>query len=647
MTVPTVDSVARPQVWGYDGYLGNVLFRLAVNNSTQILEQVTAPVSPPRVDTAEGPEDIRDEVGQRYSRTDLRGGAGLDFMHTPTVQANAPTRFWDSRGVEIFDSDRGKPYGVKLQHDVVIRAVAPSASFVRIDQIDGTIYHMFDEVLYEYPSTLRNTFTAVTMRDMVVLGNTLYFLDGTDGVSRILPPTWTPVSVSTIVYDQIWAVKGRIVGRLDNDLWEIVDGASDILVDSLATGETVTDIIDVHAAVLAFCSDQTVRAYTINSAQNLSPAGITPTKGEIPLMAVYTQGIIGYATRALTSAGGQVIRFYTAELDVAGQFTLTNQQLVYQLGDRTTTKDISPNAIYATRDSIYLAAVEEDSDNVTFWRYYLPTKGYARDLELTFDSVLSVSSLVEVDDRFYIGVPTSGIWVEDDDFVSVGYFIGPLADHFTAEPKQWVAGRLTGEQVPASATLELYDSTNPGSISDPDSNNWQLVVKLVGGQNELEIDTLSGRNTRFHTAKVVLRSDTGKATSPEFRSYSFRSLPNPNRDVLIRIPINVSDQFESPGKRRQVTKGRGAELEVAIRAFEGRHTILELYRVSVQVRGLVERVETPIEQITEQGSVTRVQWVTMRGKRIQDSKGFGSSTLGASLGQDTAGLFMAGIGVPT
>lgn len=646
MTVPTVDSVARPQAWGYDGYLGNVLFRLAVSIEEQI-EQVTAPAAPPRIDTAEGAEDIRDEVGQRYSRTDLRGGAGLDFLHSSSVQANAPIRFWDSRGVEIFDSDRGKPYGVKLQHAVLITAQVTAATFVRIDQIDGTVYYMFDELLYEYPATLRNTFTSVTMRDMVVLGNALYFLDATDGVSRILPPTWTPVSVSTVIYDQIWAVKGRIVGILNNDMWEIVDGGTDILIDSLATGESITDIIDVDAAILAFCSDQTVRAYTINTAQNLSPAGITPTAGETPLMAAYTQGIIGYATRALTEAGGQVIRFYTAELDLSGQYTLSNQQLVYQLGDRETTKDISPSAIYSTRDSIYLAVVEEASNDVTLWRYYLPTKGYARDLELTFGSALSVSSLVEVDDRFYVGVPESGIWVEDDKFVLDGYFIGPLADHFTAEPKQWISARLTSDQVPVAATLELYDSADPDLLTDPNSTSWQFITKLTEGQDELEIDTLSGRNTRFHVAKVILRSEPLQTNSPEFRSYSFRSLPNPDRDVLIRIPINVSDQFESPGKRRQVKKGRGVELEVAIRAFEGQHTILELYRASVQIRGLVERVETPIEQITEQGSVTRIQWVTMRGKRILDSKGFGFTTLGASLGQDTAGLFMAGVGVPT
>ena len=642
MTIPTVDQVDRPQAWGYDGYLGNILIRLAVNQREQI-EQVTAPAAPPKVDTAESAEDVRDETGQRYSRTDLRGGAGLDFLHQPLPPADAPIRFWDSQGVDVFKVDRGKPYGVTLQR-AVASDQASGATFQRIVQIDGTIYYLVGQQLYEYPNTLRYTFTGLTMRDMVVLGNTLYFLDATNGVRRIVPGTWTPVSVSTDVYDQIWAVKGRIVGRLNEDFYEIVDGAADILIDSLATSEQIVDVIDVGAVVLAFCSDSTVRAYTINSSQNLSPAGITRLVGEVPLMAATTQGLIGYATRATTEAGGVVVRFYTAELDISGQYTLGNQQQIYQLGNRSTSKVISPDAIYASRDSIYLAVVEEDSNAVTLWRHFLPSGGYARDLELPFTSALVVDSMVEVDDRMYFAVGTSGIWKEQDDYVTEGYVIGPMADHFTSEPKQWVSARLTGDTLPAATALELYDSTNPDLLTDPDSASWALVAKLVEGQEEAEIDTLTGRSTRYHLAKVVLRSDPTRVLTPEFRSYSFRSLPNPNRDILVRIPINVSDQFETPGKRRQVRRGRGRELESAIKAFEGVQTTLGVYRLGLQVRGLVERVETPVEQLTDRGSVTRVQWVTMRGKRISDAIAIGQQTSGQSLGQDIAGLTLLGVG---
>ena len=604
---------------------------------------MTAPVSPPKVDTSERAEDIRDETGQRYSRTELQGGAGLDFLHSPSERPNTSTRFWDSKGIEVFDTERGKPYGATLQHLITLDQ-ASGQSFQRIGQIDGTVYYIHGITLYEYPSTSRHVFTGLVVKEMVVLGNTLYVLDDTNGVSRIVPGTWTPVVTSATVYDTIWAIKGRIVASLDNLLYEVVDGGADTLIDTLASSELVHDMVDLGAAAVALCSDQTMRAYTLGSSQSLEPSGITRIPGETPLLGAVTEGVLGYATRASTEAGGTVVRFYTAELDASADNTLTNRQLIYQRGNRFTTVDLTPTSIFPTRDSIYLAVPEEDTDEVSLWRHYLPTGGYARDLTFDFQSALDVGSMVEVDDRFYVCVPTSGIWLEQDLHVASGYVVGPLADHFTAEPKQWIAGRLSGDTVPAGGSIELYDSTDPSILSEPYSASWRLVAKLFAGTDQTEVDTLSGRNSRFHVGKLIMRSDAGGAVTPEFRSYSFRSLPNASREMLLRLPINISDQFESPHRRVQVRKGRGLELESALRAFEGEHTIVELFRRDLQVRGLVETIEVPVETIAPRGSVTRIMWVTIRGKRIEDSSGFGNTTLGQSLGLNILGLTKLGVG---
>lgn len=642
MPVPYVGTVARPQAWGYDGYIGNILVRLAVSNREQ-LERVTAPASPPKVDTSSSAEDVRDEVGQRYSRSNLSGGAGIDFLHTPQERVNVATRFWDSKGVDVFGAGPGHPYAVRLQHEVA-QDISDTASVVIVGQVDGTVYWLANNAFYQYPNTLRHTFTGATMVNMVVLGNTLYFLDGTNGVTRIDPATsWTPSVVSATIYDQIWAVKGRVVASLNEDLYEVVDGGADVLIGSLETGEQFNDVIDASAGVLAFCSDQTVRSYTLNSSQNLAPAGVTKTVGEVPTMAAFTQGVVGYATRASTAAGGTVVRFYTAELNT-DSLTLTNQQLVYELGDRTTTKDLSPATIYEARDSIYLAVPDEDSNEVHLWRYYLPTGGYARDLVFGFGSALTVSSLVEVDDRFYAGVPTSGLWLEQDTYVSDGWVVAPAADFFTAEPKQWVSAKVTSELVPAGCSVLMYDSTEVELLLEPLSGLWNLVTRIFPGQSESEILSLAGRNSRYHLVKIELRSDATNTNTPEWQSFSARGLPNPQRDVLVRLPVNVSDQFEAPGKRPLRRRNRGLELEQVLSTFEGQQTILEIYRVGLQMRGLVERVEAPVETISERGSVTRVMWVTMRGKRILESEGFGSNVVYGTLGIDLLGVELLGVG---
>ena len=110
--IPTIDIVDNPQSHGYDGYIDNVLIRLAVSQQTPY-QDLTAEASPPRIDTAESAEDMRDEVGRRYSRSDFSGGAGLDFMHSPTRSQDAAIRFWDSRGVDVFRSDKGDVYDAR------------------------------------------------------------------------------------------------------------------------------------------------------------------------------------------------------------------------------------------------------------------------------------------------------------------------------------------------------------------------------------------------------------------------------------------------------------------------------------------------------------------------------------------------------
>lgn len=88
-------------------------------------------------------------------------------------------------------------------------------------------------------------------------------------------------------------------------------------------------------------------------------------------------------------------------------------------------------------------------------------------------------------------------------------------------------------------------------------------------------------------------------------------------------------------------------MEQALRLYEGQHVLIELYRPALQVRGLIEKFESTIDIIPTFGSVRRVMYARIRGTRLEDSEAIVIETSGASLGQDIAGLFKAGIGVPT
>lgn len=637
--VPTVDIVDRPRAMGYDGYIDNVLIRLAVTPQTP-WRDVTAEATPPRIDTAEAAEDVKDEVGQRYSRSNLSGGAGLDFLHERNRPDDAGIRFWDSKGVDVFHSDPGSYYEAPLLH----RIDADGGGYTDIESVcavDGVVYFARAAGIYTTASQ-QAALTGITK--MIAMGNSLYTLDGVNGVRQYPVSTFTPSSVSATAFDEIWAIKSRIVGATANQLYDTSDESTPIL--SLPPGEYPTQVIDAGPAVLVFGSDGYIYALTLDQDLALVSAGQTRFVDEVPLMAVESFGVIGLVTAESTEAGGKVTRFYTGQLGLSGSYALEGLQLQYQVGDRTTTEDLTAHSILATRDSIYVAVPEEGTTEFTLWRYYLPTGGYAR--SHTVDPGAgshTVESFIQIDDRFYLAINGDDLWIETDEYVSVGYVIGPLADFFTAEPKQWVGADLAGSVNASGAFLELYDTTDPDIIEDPDSTSWRHVFSLGNGESTKSTAVLSGRSARWHAAKVVWRSASDRLLSPRFRSFVFRALPAPERDVLVEVPLNVSDQIESRGRRATRIPGRGKAIEDALRAYEGKHVLIEFYRPELEIRGLIEKFEETIQTVSNQGSVGSVMYARIRGTRIKESVGYSAEpTDGVSFGEDRFGWAPFAIG---
>ena len=73
-------------------------------------------------------------------------------------------------------------------------------------------------------------------------------------------------------------------------------------------------------------------------------------------------------------------RFYRADLTVADDlYVLANRQLVKEWV--ISGVDTTPKHMFVTRDSVYCGVKESGSESY-LWRYYLPTAGFARDLEM-------------------------------------------------------------------------------------------------------------------------------------------------------------------------------------------------------------------------------------------------------------------------
>lgn len=631
--IPTLGDVSNPRSHGYDGTIDTVLIRLGVTKETPIKDQ-TAEATPPKVDTSETAEDVRDEAGRRYSRSDLSGGAGLDFLHTANRSSDAALRFWDSKGVDVFGTDRGDIYDARLMRRMDPVAGVNGTAIVDVATVNGVVYVANGTGIYSHDgttATLRVTLANITK--MVGMGNSLYTLDTTNGIQRFdVLTSWTPTVVDATIYDDMWAVKSRILAVKSNVLYDVSATTPTIL--TLPPAETVNDVIDAGPAILAFSTTGTIHTLALDDSLILIPSGDIPFVDEVPTLAAPSFNTFGLATAEENAAGGTVMRFYVAQLSRSAPYTLTDVQLVFQIGDRDSTGNYTAQAMLGTRDSIYVAVPEEDSTTTTLWRYYTPTGGYARSYEIADDAL----SCVEIDDRMWVAA-TTDVYRETDLYITEGYVIGPLADFFTADEKQWVGGELSGVKLVSGTGLELYETTDPAVINDPNSTGWTLATKLRVGEEKRTATLFAGNESRYHAAKIVLRSDSTRIATPGFRSYSFRGLPNPDRDILIQIPINVSDQIDSPGKRSINVPGRGEAIEAVLREYEGKQVVVELYRPALLVRGLIEKFESVIETITTRGAVRRILYCLIRGTRItDDDSDYGTTTTGDDLGVMTLGL---------
>jgi hypothetical protein len=635
--LPVVEDVPQPRAWGYQARIDDILVQLAVNpdDPTQI---VTAEAVPARVDTGEAAEDYQDDTGFRYSRNRLDGGAGFDFLHSPDRLEGATRRFWDSFGVDVFASDLGQPYEAKLMNEMLLDTAISPGEFGSLARIDDQIYYLRGDEIWEYgASPAKATLAAAPgSYNFLAMGNSLYSNDSTTGVLRFDPPSFTPVAVDTVAtYTKIYGAKSRILARDGNELWEA--GTTPILLLTLPPADEVVDqgVVDAGNSIVVMTTTGIIYLLGLDPSLALVNTGQYNFGDEIPVVGAFAQGVLGIATREITEAGGQVVRFYTASIPDDGS-TLENVTLIFQVGDRQSTGFFHPFFMLGTRDSIYTVIATPGVPILELYRFYLPTGGWSRAHQVPVPSAGGGVSALEIDDRMWVANPSNGLWKEQDTFVDSGYVIGPAADFFTARAKQWVSGDLTIPELPPGTQVNLFDSTNIDVLNDPNHPDWELAVKVqVPGESEVSVDDLTGRNGRYHVAKVELTASADNTITPGFRSYSFRAFPSSDRDTIVRLPVNVSDQFEAPGKRAMLRRGRGIVLEQALRALEGKQVTVEVFALGIVLRGILERIEEPIVVFPERGSGLRVMFITIQGEDIAGAAaGFGGTSSGASWGQD-------------
>ena len=631
--LPSPSNTSAPESQGFEANLDDLFLRFAVGPGRQ-MNINTAPLQAQAIQTSETPEDFQQEFGQIFSRTDFAGGSGLDKAHQRNAGPNDFQRYWDSKGIDVFSGKQvGQEYKVSLLHDTdEVQSTTGTNLYMQemggsIFFADGAVLKRIDSPLDASPSVTSETAPSAgnDITGMAVLGTRLYLVANGAIYVRTGASTYSTHN-SHKTFSKIWSMKGRIVASdTSGDLYEVPDSSNPTTMKTLPTGTEWTDLADGGAVVLACATDGYIYSFADESS-TLTLKGQTFIEGEIPNAIDAAQGLIFYGTYQNT-ASGKIGRLYVAEITNANSlYVLVNAQLLKQWGDGSTTLNQAPYKIISTRDSIYTGIVDSAS-KTNLWRYYLPTGGIARDLEFGESGI--VEGVAVFSDRIFATVSGGGLYRESTSYVTEGYVIMALADFFTSEKKQWVGAKVTCNTVSAGS-VKLSTSISPEDINSPTANTWSEQVSITGGVGGEEqiVENVIGR---WLAVKIdITTNDTN--ISPELLSFAVRGFQLVE-DLIVDMPVNISDQVERPNRKALKVTGQGDLIYQALRNKEGKNVQLEIYRPQTFLRGIIENVSAPIEEISNRGSTTVYCLVRFRGSKI-----FTVSTASSKLGVGLLGV---------
>jgi len=632
--VATTTNISNAKRYGYDVRIDNILLRSAIGPGREMTIQSSG-VQEQGINVKQNAEDFTSNLGRIYSRNDFSGGSNLDTAHRANGSSNDVRRFWDSQGVDVFNTDLGKGYNVQLLHTTE-KEQALSSAVSHMTVVGTTIYVSDDETLYQSTNG-GDTFSTVTegltagyqIKGLAAHGDLLYITanNGSAGEIETLTSGGTSTQkMSAAIYDKIFSVKGQFLVTIGNAIHSY-DGNTTVgsAIITLPSGQTFTDVTDAGAVVLATATDG--RIYSIKDVNGTFTAkGQTEITGEQPTCIVESQGIVFYGTKE-TQTGSKVIgRLYRATLTVADDlYVLAQNQLIKQWDEDGI--DNSPNTLFTTRDSVY-TGIKESASTSFLWRYYLPTAGIARYYKASAGG--SVNNIVNVNEKFLFTVTSDGVYQQTSTFETEGFLVLSAADFFTAERKQFVGAEISTFNLAAKTSVELFLSTQFEALDDSNHSSYELSLTQTTGTGDTEIQT--EKISRYIVGKVVLKSTNG-ANTPQLKSVQIRALARPEL-VVAQIPINVSDRVERPGRKPFKVKGLGDTLYNTLRDKEGDSVTLELFDPSEIIRGVVERISYPINSNVERGSVTQYAIITVRGTRqpvvtdITSTELFGIQALG-------------------
>ena len=669
----------RTKAEGYGALIGSSWYRLAAGPQFPVMVQTKDSLAE-RLDQVGSTHENVLDVGYAFSRNNLTGGEGLDWYprvsQTGEPQPADEIRFWDSKNLSILHPDAGQQYRMQLGRAQAVFYtpttppvdLAVSGEYIYVGW--GTQVDWFDDWTDTVPT---DSFDFGIEVELVVAsqGNQVYVLT-VDG--HLWFKAWNS-STFTNVYDltgsgnntrplaNIWLVKGRLLAeRVNLDTTsgtvELVSGTpvgiedpgdpqivewdlEFILVDT-AQGR-FRRCIDAGTAVVAIVSDGSIRSYvpqtdTSGSDTTLTIRGQTNVpSGEEPLSIGFGAGKIVVITVAdQQSATSQAVRAYTAEvLSEQFDFIVGNMQ-IRRVWNGTDEPPSKTKNMPSSRDRIFWM-VEEIVGGETAWAYDVTTDGLHRVIQIGTDATALV-----IFDSIAGYIQGANVMRQDTTkFVDEGYLITPNINFGLNTDISWMSVVIEGQDLEAAGKqIELWRSTNPEAIQDPDHPSWALTAQISNpSQSGIEVPMI-GVKTKSLALQVKVFSVQGGTRSPKVTRFAVRGFPA-HRDLVVTLPVNVSDIISAPGRMPYRLPGWGNQTHERLLQLIGDSVEVFVLDPPVWVAGVVDQISEPTEYISDRGSVSVVCQVQVRGKiKTQAGSGIGTN---AGLGIGPLGIGLLGV----
>src|SRR6056300_42696 len=159
--VATTINISNPKRYGYDVRIDDILLRYAVGPGREMQIQ-SSDVQEGQVNVKQNAEDFTSNLGRIYSRNNFAGGQGLDTAHRANGTPKDTTRFFDSKGVDVFHGDDETSYNLHLLYTTAAESISFSGTNNYLTQTtNGDLYVTDQAVIYKSTDN-GDTWAAVT-----------------------------------------------------------------------------------------------------------------------------------------------------------------------------------------------------------------------------------------------------------------------------------------------------------------------------------------------------------------------------------------------------------------------------------------------------------------------------------------------------